>query len=90
MKQRLASVVDAHRGAIDEVRGEGLLLGIHCVAPAADVVNAMREQGLLAPSAGDNVVRLVPRLNVEESEIDEAIVRLDRALAALQPAVAGR
>jgi acetylornithine/N-succinyldiaminopimelate aminotransferase len=90
MKQRLASVVDAHRGVIDEVRGEGLLLGIHCVVPAADVVNAMREQGLLAPSAGDNVVRLVPRLNVEESEIDEAIVRLDRALAALQPAVAGR
>jgi len=90
MMQRLASVIDGHSGVVGEVRGEGLLLGIRCVVPAADVVAAMRAQGLLAPAAGDNVVRLVPPLNVEESEIDEAMIRLDHALAALEPAVAAR
>jgi acetylornithine/N-succinyldiaminopimelate aminotransferase len=90
LKQRLAAVVDGHNAVVSEVRGEGLLLGIRCVVPAAEVVTAMRNAGLLAPAAGDNVVRLVPPLNVEESEIDEAMTRLDAALAALEPAVAAR
>jgi acetylornithine/N-succinyldiaminopimelate aminotransferase len=88
LKQRLAAVVDEHGAVVSEVRGEGLLIGIRCIVPAADVVSAMRNEGLIAPSAGDNVVRLVPRLNVEESEIEEALTRLDRALARLEPAVA--
>ena len=90
MKQRLASVVDEHSAVVGEVRGEGLLIGVRCIVPVADVVTAMRNEGLIAPGAGDNVVRLVPRLNVEESEIDEAVSRLDRALARLEPAVAAR
>ena len=48
----------------------------------------MRERGLLGAAAGENVVRLLPPLIVTESEIDEAITRLDAALAALEPAVA--
>ncbi len=90
LKQRLASVVDAHGAVASEVRGEGLLVGIKCIPPTADVVAAMRNAGLLAPGAGDGVVRLVPPLNVEESEIDEAMKRLDVALTALEPVVAGR
>jgi acetylornithine/N-succinyldiaminopimelate aminotransferase len=89
-KQRLASAVDAHTSVVSEVRGEGLLLGLKCAVPAADVVTALRNEGLLAPAAGDNVVRLVPPLNVTEAEIDEAVTRLDRALAALEPAVAAQ
>ncbi len=88
-KQRLAAVVDAHSRVVGEVRGEGLLVGVRCLAPAADVVDALREHGLLAVAAGENVVRLLPPLNVTETEIDEAITRLDRALGALDPAEAG-
>jgi len=83
LKQRLASVVDSHPGVAAEVRGEGLL-----IPPAADVVAAMRDRGLLAAAAGDNVVRLLPPLNVSEAEIDEAITRLDAALAVLDKAAA--
>jgi acetylornithine/N-succinyldiaminopimelate aminotransferase len=48
----------------------------------------MREQNLLGVAAGENVVRLIPPLIVTEAEIDEAVDRLDRALAAMAPAKA--
>jgi acetylornithine/N-succinyldiaminopimelate aminotransferase len=88
-KQRLASVADAHPEIVAEVRGEGLLIGIRCLKPTAQVITAMREHGILGAAASENVVRLLPPLNVTEAEIDEAVNRLDAALAALAPAKAG-
>ncbi len=88
LKQRLAAVVDAHPDVVAEIRGEGLLVGIRCIKPVAEVVTALRDNGLLAAGAGENVVRLLPPLNVSEAEIDEAISRLDGALTALSPATA--
>jgi len=87
-KQRLAAVVDSHPEVVGEVRGEGLLIGVRCLVPAADVVGAMRAHGLLGVAASNNVVRLLPPLNVTEAEIDEALARFDRALGALDPAAA--
>jgi acetylornithine/N-succinyldiaminopimelate aminotransferase len=86
LKQRLASVVDAHSGLVAEVRGEGLLIGLRCVAPVANVLAALRDQGLLAAGAGENVLRLLPPLIVGEAEIDAAVTRLDAALSALEQA----
>ncbi len=88
-KQRLAGIVDAHPGVVSEVRGEGLLVGVRCVLPVGDVIAAMRGEKLLGVAAGDNVVRLIPPLIVTETEIDEAIARFDKALAALTPVRAG-
>jgi acetylornithine/N-succinyldiaminopimelate aminotransferase len=88
-KQRLASVVDSHPDLVAEVRGEGLLIGVRCIKPVGEVVTAMRDAGLIGAAAGENVVRLLPPLNVSETEIDEAVNRLDHALAALEPARAG-
>jgi acetylornithine/N-succinyldiaminopimelate aminotransferase len=89
LKQRLASVIDAHPDLVSEVRGEGLLVGVRCVVPVGDVIAAMRGAHLLGVAAGDNVVRLIPPLIVTETEIDEAVARFDKALAALAPVKAG-
>jgi acetylornithine/N-succinyldiaminopimelate aminotransferase len=89
LKQRLASVVDAHPDVVGEVRGEGLLVGVRCIVPVGDVVAAMRDQELLGVGAGENVIRLIPPLIVTEAEIDEAVDRFDRALSALASAKAG-
>jgi acetylornithine/N-succinyldiaminopimelate aminotransferase len=89
MKQRLASVVDAHPGMIAEVRGEGMLVGVRCVTPVGEIVNALRDKGdMLVAAAGENVVRFLPPLNVSEAEIDEAVSRFDRTLSAIAPASA--
>ena len=87
-KQRLAGVVDGHPDTVAEIRGEGLLIGVRCIAPVAEVVAALRDHGLLAVGAGENVVRLLPPLNVSEAEIDGAIDRLEAALAQLAPSKA--
>jgi acetylornithine/N-succinyldiaminopimelate aminotransferase len=82
-KQRLAEIKDRYPGIIAEVRGEGLLLGLRCVVPNGQLVDALRDEHLLAVAAGDNVVRLVPPLIVSEAEVGDAMGMLDRACARL-------
>src|ERR1700742_3829949 len=83
LKQKLAGMVDRYPKVLAGVRGEGLLIGLKAVVPSGDLVNALREQKLLTVGAGDNVVRFLPPLIVNEAEIDEAVQRLDRACVAL-------
>jgi acetylornithine/N-succinyldiaminopimelate aminotransferase len=80
-KQRLAEIKDHYPAVIDEVRGEGLLVGLRAVVPAGELVDALRAENVLAVGAGDNVVRLLPPLIVSEQEIAEGVARLDRACA---------
>ena len=82
-KQRLAEIKDRYPSVIAEVRGEGLLLGLRCVVPNGQLVDALRDEHLLAVGAGDNVVRLYPALIVTEAEVGEAMAMLDRACARL-------
>ncbi len=84
LRQQLAGIIDAHPGMIEEVRGEGLMLGLKCAVPTADVVSALRAQHMLAVGAGENVIRLVPPLNIGEDEVREACARLDAALTSLE------
>jgi len=69
---------------IREVRGAGLLIGAALdeasAIPAADIITACRELGLLILPAGPKVLRFLPPLNVTASEVDEALARLARAL----------
>lgn len=83
LKQRLAEIKDRFPTVIAEVRGEGLLVGLRAVVPAADLVDALRIEKMITVSAGDNVVRLLPPLIIGEGEIAEAVVRLERACASL-------
>lgn len=86
LKQRLASVVDSHPDLVDQVRGEGLLVGVRCKVPVAEVGAAMRDQDLLGVGAGENVIRLLPPLIVSDAEIDEGVRRFEAALEALEQA----
>jgi acetylornithine/N-succinyldiaminopimelate aminotransferase len=88
LKQKLAAVADAHPALIEEVRGTALMLGLKCRVPNTDVLAATRAEGLLLVGAGDNTVRLLPPLIIDEAEASEAMLRLDRALASLAAAQA--
>jgi acetylornithine/N-succinyldiaminopimelate aminotransferase len=85
-KQQLASLQDAYPHVIEEVRGSGLLTGLKLKPPLGEVVDACMAEKLLTVGAGDNVVRLLPPLNVTEDELSEAVARLGRALARLPQA----
>lgn len=84
LNQKLGALVDAHPEVLESARGEGLMMGIKCKAANIDVVNACYDEALLTVPAADNVVRIMPPLNVTEAEIDEAVARIDAACAALE------
>jgi acetylornithine/N-succinyldiaminopimelate aminotransferase len=82
-KQRLAELKDRHSSVIAEVRGEGLLMGLRMVPPASAMVDELRNEKMITVAAGDNVVRLLPPLIIGETEVSEAVARIDRACTRL-------
>ncbi|HJU31961.1 MAG TPA: aminotransferase class III-fold pyridoxal phosphate-dependent enzyme, partial [Hyphomicrobiaceae bacterium] len=79
-KQELARIKDENPDVVEEVRTSGLLAGIKVKPPMGDVVAACTAEKLLTVGAGENVVRLLPPLNISEAEIAEAVKRLSAAL----------
>ncbi len=64
---------------VAEVRGLGYLVGVQMTGDPGPYIAALREQGLLVPSAGNNVIRLLPPLTATADELAES-VRLFRAV----------
>lgn len=64
------------------VRGQGFLVGVQLASDPGAYLAALRERGLLAPSAGGNVVRLLPPLNVTTDELAKSIEIFRAVLAA--------
>ena len=83
LKQRLAALKDEHPDIIEEVRGQGLMLGLKCKVPNQKLLEALRAEKMLTVQAGDNVVRLLPPLIIGEAEIELAAAKLEAACAAL-------
>jgi acetylornithine/N-succinyldiaminopimelate aminotransferase len=83
LRQGLAQLKDQYPHAIEDVRGQGLLAGVKLKPPAGDVVNACFGEKLLTVSAGENVLRVLPPLNITDAELREVVERLSRALASL-------
>ncbi|MFZ1988850.1 MAG: aspartate aminotransferase family protein [Alphaproteobacteria bacterium] len=81
LKQRLAELKDTYPSVIEEIRGQGLLLGLKLKVPNGDFVNAMHGEGVLIIVAGENVVRIMPPLIIGEAEIDEAMAALSKVAA---------
>jgi len=72
---------DAFASALPNVRGLGLLLAVELDGPAAPVVDAALERGLVVGTAGPNTLRLTPPLTLSTEETDLAITLLLEVLA---------
>ncbi|MEM9062468.1 MAG: aspartate aminotransferase family protein [Pseudomonadota bacterium] len=81
LRQRLAELTDTYDDLIEEVRGEGLMLGVRFKegAAAIDIVNAAYDAGMLTVPAAENTVRLLPPLNVTDEELGACVERLGSA-----------
>ncbi|WPE18949.1 aspartate aminotransferase family protein [Shinella zoogloeoides] len=86
-RQGLAALKDRFPEVIEDIRGEGLMLGIKAKVPVADLLKAVRAENLLAVPAGDNVLRLLPPLVVTAEEAREGLARIERAAEKLTAAV---
>jgi acetylornithine/N-succinyldiaminopimelate aminotransferase len=85
-RQLLAGVTESHPKVFSELRGEGLMLGLKCVAPIGDVVTAARAHGLLTVPAGEATLRLLPPLVATDEDLKTAASMLDAAAADVEAA----
>jgi acetylornithine/N-succinyldiaminopimelate aminotransferase len=77
LRASLEQLIPNHDGLFESVRGVGLMLGVRLKCDSRDFVAHLRDKhGLLTVSAGDNVVRILPPLNIDESHISEFIEKL--------------
>ena len=90
--RRLAALVKARPRVFSELRGMGLMRGLKCVdgVTAADIVAKLRDRGLLTIGSGDNVVRVMPPLIVEDHHMEEAVAILEGATEGIEPAKAAK
>ena len=59
--------------AIKDVRGKGLMIGVELSFPGGPVVKEMLKRGVLSNCASNNVIRLVPPLNISKDDIDTVV-----------------
>jgi acetylornithine/N-succinyldiaminopimelate aminotransferase len=79
LRGALEQMIPNHDHLFESVRGLGLMLGIKMKTDSRAFVGYLREKGLLTVAAGDNVVRVLPPLIVEEAHIAEFVERLSQA-----------
>jgi len=78
LEQRLETL--AASPAVIEVRGEGLMRGVRVVPPVARVVDAALERGLLVVPSADQVIRILPPLEVSDAQLDQCVEILGAAI----------
>ena len=79
LKEALQGFVDKYDKLL-EVRGKGMMLGLVVDGEAKDIVEALKGQGLLALTAGKNVVRFLPPLTLGEDDLEDAVDMISDAL----------
>ncbi|MDA0218523.1 MAG: aspartate aminotransferase family protein [Proteobacteria bacterium] len=85
LRKGLDDLARKHPEMILEIRGLGMMIGVKVAPPVGEVVQALRDRKLLTVPAGDNMVRLLPPLIVEQAQIDEGLAALDAVMAEMTP-----
>jgi acetylornithine/N-succinyldiaminopimelate aminotransferase len=81
LRAALEQMIPNHDHLFDSVRGVGLMLGVKLKTDCRAFVNYLRTRGLLTVAAGDNVMRVLPPLTIEEEHIREFVDTLSAAAA---------
>ena len=68
---------------IKEIRGRGLLIGIQLQTDQTKFIKKLMDNKLLTIRAAENVVRILPPLNVKKSEIDHALKIINKVCSEL-------
>jgi len=79
LRSALEQMIPNHDHLFDSVRGMGLMLGVRMKTDSRAFVNYLREHGLLTVAAGDNVMRVLPPLVIEDAHVTEFVERLSEA-----------
>jgi len=81
LRSALEQMIPNHDHLFDSVRGVGLMIGVRMKTDSRAFVTYLRTKGLLTVAAGDNVMRVLPPLTIEEEHIREFVETLSAAAA---------
>ena len=76
--KKLSNLKNKYSKIIDEIRGRGFLIGIKLKVDQTTFIKKLMDNKLLTIRAAENVVRVLPPLNVSKKEIDEAISIIEK------------
>ncbi|MET1110162.1 MAG: aspartate aminotransferase family protein [Allosphingosinicella sp.] len=79
LRGALEQMIPNHDHLFESVRGLGLMLGVKMKTDSRAFVTYLREHGLLTVAAGDNVMRVLPPLIIEEAHVTEFVEKLSAA-----------
>jgi len=79
--RRLDELVAAYPEIFTGVSGKGLMVGVTCAVPNAEMIQRLRDAGLLVGQAGGNMIRLLPPLIIDEAHVHEAATILESVSA---------
>jgi len=80
---RLEDLSEKYPSVFEGASGAGLMVGLKCLPENSAIVEKCADRGLLLVAAGDNMVRLVPPLIIEDAHVDEALEILEKAAGEL-------
>jgi acetylornithine/N-succinyldiaminopimelate aminotransferase len=86
LRQQLAGLISEYPAVFEELRGQGLMLGLKMRVKNTDFIDRLRAHGMLSVGAGDNVVRLLPPLIIDEAQAREAMRLLGETAAEFENA----
>jgi acetylornithine/N-succinyldiaminopimelate aminotransferase len=81
LRSALEQMIPNHDQLFDSVRGLGLMLGVKMNSDSRAFVTYLRTRGFLTVAAGDNVMRVLPPLIIDENHIREFVDGLSAAAA---------
>ena len=84
LRKNLNNLKEKYPNIIKEIRGRGLLIGIQLQTDQTKFIKKLMDNKLLTIRAAENVVRILPPLNVKKSEIDKAILILNKVCSELK------
>ena len=80
LEKKIKNIISNNSTVLADIFGKGLMLGIKCNVLNTDLAKAFREKGLLVVPASNNVIRLLPPLNITKKEAQQAIDMINEAV----------
>ncbi len=81
LRRKLEGLITEFPDQLDSVHGRGLMIGLKCKTNNAELMAALRQNHLLVGTAGGNMLRLLPPLNITQADIERGVDILAATLA---------
>lgn len=83
LRSKIEELIKTTPGVIESVHGKGLMIGLKCQVANTDMFKALQQQKLLVATAGDNMIRLLPPLNISSEHLQAGIAKIAAAMTSL-------